>query len=90
MHVSSSSIYTSKPDTSRALISIIHIMHATSQDMEFQTMVHSLLAKNSAISPTNGVSSTDQGVRGTNRQAARQNQLLKRRNAFCEKPKKPR
>lgn len=35
-------------------------------------------------------SSTYQGVRGTNRQVARQTQLFKRRNAFCAKPRKPR
>ena len=53
-------------------------------------MVHSLLARTSAISPNiSGFLSTDLGVRGTNKQMAKQKQLLKRQNTFCERPKHP-
>ena len=52
-------------------------------------MAHNLLARNSVTLSRNGVLSTDQEVLDTNRQMARQKQLSKRRNDFCERPKTP-
>lgn len=49
-------------------------------------MAHNLLARNSVTLSRNGVLSMDQEVLDTNRQMARQKQLSKRRNDFCERP----